>query len=796
MSLNHQDLPSSESIGQSPGCDPKTSKRNSGLFAFFKWFKPSTSRESIDTQNSSSCDSLNSTHSNGTVASFSYVSPSAYANQVAEKSIVLGPETDTYRARLKQRDKRRENDKNLTLRKKYNLFFQRDTLFKFGKKYEEESSKSLPLMTRATMEEEDKLHRRTNSESSKTKKAGAYLHVKGKRKAPQPPGLHHQQSTSTMSLRRKKRLAPAPPSLDKIKNTLEYADTDIIFNESLKLDHGILKPAKEINTEDANTSARSSYIAEPPVSPRPWYKRNTSHEKNSKKDNHKYEHIEKLPEIQFIRNSTIDLTLEDVLKNDKKKDEKRKSGMSFLTNISELDREASEIIKKEHQKNGNDMQEMPQFMRPREEPKIVTDSWVSPKRRSAKDLIAKFNAITNVTKATVFGVSQNSKKDYFGKRTSLLNEERRQESLLESHKKRIEQIDKKLNNPLMKSESASALKAKPETPKVERKNWHCPKCSVENDYWRIICHVCSTIKPYFDDFSSNTPPKINEEPINKPQIEKLFERAKTQIGFSALASYNLNQKKKVEKSVSLDEKTSTKEPENKNEEREKLKKMLIDMKNSLPKRKSNILMKQNSRTSIIVENPTDEETKEETNVNDSKSHKVDEKSKTQEEKVLEIIIGTQETIYENIKVRETNNLKPIKVSASAQTSSVLKKIEAPKNNFELMKPKDFENIYSDNSGNSAAQIYANLARNDELSLFFNMPKRFADMKTNLNLNENNTDTIEINRLLKRLESSIAKGELAEAAMFAKELAQLKVNCSVVRQKPLSDQNKKQGFWYV
>lgn len=786
MSLNHQDLPSSESIGQSPGCDPKTSKRNSGLFAFLKWFKPSTSRESIDTQNSSSCDSLNSTHSNGTVASFSYVPPSAYTNQVAEKSIVLGPETDTYRARLKQRDKRRENDKNLTLRKKYNLFFQRDTLFKSGKKYEEESSKSLPLMTRATMEEEDKLHRRTNSESSKTKKAGAYLHVKGKRKAPQPPRLNHQQSTSTMSLRRKKRVAPAPPSLDTIKNTLAYADTDIIFNESLKLDHGILKPAKETNTEDAaNTSTRSSYMAEPPVSPRPWYKRNTTtHEKSSKKDNHKYEPIEKLPEIQFVRNSTIDLTLEDVLKNDKKKDEKRKSGMSFLTNISELDREASEIIRKEHQKNdGNDMQEMPQFMRPREEPKIVTDSWVSPKRRSAKDLIAKFNAITNVTRATVFGVSQNAKKDYFGRRTSLLNEERRQESLLESHKKRIEQIDKKLN-PLMKSESASALKAKPETPKVERKNWHCPKCSVENDYWRIICHVCSTIKPYFDDFSSNTPPKANEEPINKPQMEKLFERAKTQIGFSALASYNLNQKKKVEKSVSLEEKSSPKEPESKNEEREKLKKMLIDMKNSLPKRKSNILMKQNSRTSVIVENPTGEE------AND----KVGEKLQSQEEKVVEIIIGTQETIYENIKVKESNRLKPIKVSAAAQTSAIQNKIETPKNSlFELMRPKDFENIYSDNSGNSAAQIYANLARNDELSLFFNMPKRFADIKTNFDLSENNTDTIEINRLLKRLESSIAKGELAEAAMFAKELAQLKVNCSVVRQKPLKDQKKKQGF---
>jgi hypothetical protein len=796
MSLNHRDLPP-ESIGQSPGCDPKTTKRNSGLFAFLKWFKPSTSRESIDTTNSSSCDSLNSVHSSGTVASFSYVPPSAYTNQVAEKCIVPGPETDTYKARLKQRDKRRENDKNVTLRKKYNLFFNRDTLLKSVKQEDDENSKSLPLMTRASMDqEEEKAHRRTNSESSKTKKAGAYLHVKGKRRAPQPPGLN-QQNSSTMSLRRKKRLAPPPPSIDKIKNTLEYADTDIIFNDSLKLDHGILKPAKETVSEDANASARSSYVMEAPVSPRPWYKRNTSRDSNKKeKEAHKYEPIERLPEVQFIRNSTVDLTVDDK----KKVDDKRKSGMSFLTNISELDREASEIVKKEHQKNGSDLQEIPQFMRPKEEPKINTDSWVSPKRRSAKDLIAKFNAITNVTRATVFGVSQNPKKDYFGKRTSLLGDDRKQESLLESHKKRIEQIDRKLNNPLMKSESASAIKPKPETPKVDRKNWSCPKCSVENDYWRIICHVCSTIKPYFDDFSSSAPTKANnEDPGQTAKApEKMFERAKTQIGFSALASYNLNNKnKKIEKSVSLEEKT-TKEADNKNEEREKLKKMLIEMKNSLPKRKSNILMKQNSRTSVIVENPENvEESPKESEEKKRDEEKGADEEKSQEEKVAEIIIGTSETIYENIKVKKTDNPKPIKVSASVQTSSVVKKASPKqteiKTNFELMRPKDFENIYSDSNVQSPARIYANLARNDELSLFFNMPKRFNDLKNNLSQADNNTDTIEINRLLRRLETSIAKGELTEAAIYAKELAQLKVNCSVIRQKPANSPAKKQGF---
>ncbi|VEN56802.1 unnamed protein product [Callosobruchus maculatus] len=889
---------------QSAGCDPKTasgSRRNSGLFSFFKWFKPSTSRESIEnelhaSQSSSSCDSLNSAHSAGTVASFSFVPPNAYKKSTSEKCIVLGPETDTYRARLKQRDKRRETDKNLTLRKKYNLFFNRDTLLKPKPLEEEENTRSLPLMTRPTVEteEEVKMHRRTFSESSKVKKAGSYVHVKGKRRAPQPPGK--QDGTNTLSLRRKKRLAPVPP--EKVIKVL--AGNDVLCNDSLKLDHGILKPAKEVEmrnstTDQNNPSPRSSVVVEAPVSPRPWYKRNSAASKKDKTE-HKYEVIEKQPELPLKRNSNLDLTYEEP-KFDKRKEEKRKSGLSFLTNISELDREASEIIKNKH--GADEFAEMPEFMRPKETNKPSTDSWVSPKRRSAKDLIAKFNAITNVTKVTVFGVSQRDQK-LFGKQISLDETRRRQETILESHKKRIEEIDNKKNLPLMKSESASAIKAKPETPKFERKCWKCPKCNLENEYWRIICHVCSAIKPYFDDFSSSgaktgspllprkekTPPQKLESNFersktqigfsilanNRPKLQKdevlqkeksetkvgsplltrkektppqkiepnfersktqigfsaltshnassrlysgkeespqndigetkkektppqkaepSFERSKTQIGFSALANYNTN-KCKTEK-----EETLQKDVDNKKEEKERLKKMLIEMKNSLPNRKSHILLKQNNRASIIMENPEDskEETYEKVNPTPEK---------TQEEKVAEILIGTTQTIYENIKVRKSENPKPIKVSSAAQTSGVVKHVQLPpntitnlvadqarKNNYELMRPKDFEDIYTDSESKSAARIYANLARNDELSLFFNMPK-------NINTNNNhvqagsakNTDTIEINRLLKRLETSIAKGELTEAAIFAKELAQLKVNCSVIRHRPQTAQEKK------
>ncbi|KAF2899896.1 hypothetical protein ILUMI_06289 [Ignelater luminosus] len=904
MSIKQQE-PSIAGIGQSPGCDPKTSKRSSGLFSFFKWFKPSTSRESVtqEASPSSSCDSLNSINSTGTIASFSFIPPGDYKIEVTEKNIVPGPETDTYKARLKQRDKRREHDKDLTLRKKYNLFFNRETIVRPSTSLLEETdnSKSLPLMTRKTMEaEEEKSHRRTNSESSKLKRAGAYCHVKGKRKAPQPPVTKSiQDGNSTMSLRRKKRLAPQPPTVvtpEKVINslenadkygTIEYADADVIFNDCLKLDHGILRPTKEQeSTTNLSKSPRSSYM-EAPVSPRPWYKRNLSRdsgiiakkEKDASKTEDKYEPIERFPDVQFSRNSNItDFTIEEPVKQVKgKKDDKRKSGISFLTNISELDREASEIIKKEHQNEIKEL-EPPLFMRPKQEQTKTnnSDSWVSPKRKSARDLIARFNAITNVTKVTVnsafFGTKEsgafqkeNFKRDYFGKPASISEEETSKQTKTEVserqlHVKDVEETGKRLIDdnknkiPLMKSESAVVIKNNKsetkETPKFDRKSWFCPKCSLENDYWRIICYVCSTIKPYFDDLT--TPPaKNNTLEKNKTQISEIkhfppstssdttknttqvkpasdvhlfdrhLERSKTQIGFSALAKYNETQEKhKFVKSASVDEKPKLQTPADKQEERERLKKMLIEMKNSLPKRRFSQPEKQNNRTSIIQEKPenADPETadsaikqpelenKPASEVKESDELLNDEEEpfpEKNEEKKAEIVVATQETIYENIKVKKSEIPKPIKVSSSAQTNALVRKSvfipgtsgavqkQEVKSNFELMRPKDFANIYNVKTEKPDQHIYANLMESSDL--FLNMPAKFTEIKNNL---ANNTDTLEINRLLKRLETAIAKGELSEASNLARELAQLKVSCSVVRQKSVDGQENsktKPGF---
>lgn len=44
------------------------------------------------------------------------------------------------------------------------------------------------------------------------------------------------------------------------------------------------------------------------------------------------------------------------------------------------------------------------------------------------------------------------------------------------------------------------------------------------------------------------------------------------------------------------------------------------------------------------------------------------------------------------------------------------------------------------------------------------------------------NTLAVNRLLKRLEAAIASGNHQQAAGLAKDLAKLKIQCSVVRQK--------------
>ncbi|XP_065164081.1 LOW QUALITY PROTEIN: uncharacterized protein [Atheta coriaria] len=865
---NASAAPSSNRHSSTPATPPTASsssypvnnnnnKRNSGIFSFLKWFR-STSKESVASSRDSPTSSLgsipfggsnSSLNSTGTAASFNFIPPAAYTPKTSDKCIHPGPETDTYKARLKQRDKVREKDKNITLRKKYNLFFNRDKGTKQKEKkpeveeenrtnHKEDNCKSLPLMTKTKMSDDDKGHRRTNSDSSKGRKAGAYLHVKGKRKAPPPP--QNEQKESSLSLRRKKRLAPPPPAAptaEKVINALntednvtmaakqnggahsfEYADVDVIQNDCLKLDHGVLKPTKDQPVLKPQKSpllgVATSLKSEIPVSPKPWYKRATSSQ--SKKRESKYEPV--IPPFIVDNNNHKNFKLEKT-----EKDDKRKSNIMFLTNISELDREASEIIKNQansKQKQPNEqpdyeLPEMPEFMKPKAQEDVYDVQQPPSKRKSAKDLIAKFNAITSVTKVTVNSAFFNpsSDKNYFGKKKEV--KEVKNVSGGKDVKKNgfgLYQGAAAGPGPLMKSETTTCIlpvpQAKPQTPKLEkleRKSWMCPKCNLENDYWRIICHVCSTIKPYFDNFAASDSPTNsgNSKPLDDSNV-KLTKNVNNSSSSSSNNSLNVlnvtNDKPAVtttpvtsELPILMRSKTqisfggnrgqralgTTPSPvqnettaETKREEKEKLKKMLIEMKNSLPKRKSHVVLQ--NRKSTIDEGPEIQQNKANSNKilaeNDANLDLKDEKMMEVDQKIVQ----KEEEIKTQIKPSTSNDQKK----------------ESP---YQLLRPKDFEDIYSEKiATNSTTQhLYANLPESQNPTpkeLFFNVPKKLNELKQNLasgsgfQSTPNAADTLEINKLLRRLENAIAKGDLNDAAGYAKDLAHLKVNCSVIRQK--------------
>ncbi|XP_047116877.1 uncharacterized protein LOC124797853 isoform X1 [Schistocerca piceifrons] len=569
-------------------------KGTSGFFSFLRWFKkgksggdeeddevgdfadglvlpsiPSTPKL-IRTQ-SSSCGSIDTLFSTATVNSFAFVTPAAYrpfgSANPPEKWIAIGPETETYKKRVLNRDRLREQEKYLTLKKKYQLYGS-DTILRSGVNTPNESPVLATRRQRATnvlnganhvipisppgslnslgkkkrrapippefvkpqcndyslpntLEHKHNKnsmdngevsslnqprHKRSASESCKDRRAGAYCHVRGKRRAPPPP-LVNKNSTNGIadpidkhspqfsSIGRKKRPAPPPPAIEqsgetsakkskdkeiqaddkKTENRLSQEEKErlianiaklkahadrrsmgsppsspvtvrsdlgaknepVVCNDSLKLERGVLKPNKEMPKIDSGSSDSKAA----PVSPRPWYKRSLVSRENSitgfkkdfmkslekKKDKDKSKECDWMPEsgIPRINNVAISNDGSSIVtssrfnifsrleRNDEKKKEaeKRKSQVSILASISELDREAAEIVQKEHAREQALMAAHDEkfYTQPEvnankldvvvEEP--ISENVEVPKRSSARELISLFNAISNVTKVTV-----------------------------------------------------------------------------------------------------------------------------------------------------------------------------------------------------------------------------------------------------------------------------------------------------------------------------------------------------------------------------------------------------------
>ncbi|XP_070149837.1 uncharacterized protein [Polyergus mexicanus] len=293
------------------------------------------------------------------------------------------------------------------------------------------------------------------------------VHVKGKRKAPNPPAVIKivevdVRETPARNSARRKRRAPQPPEKATaetrfteeqskliIDGGMELKNVDekqSISNDTLVLQGGMLLSKKELsgspkatknNKNDAGTSSvlipreKAQISVGPTLSsamPRPWYKRGVfehSRDLGSSKKGSTVFHGPttsceiKEKSIGTNMNYSVDSSRlnffhrGDRQSDDKKRQEvKRRSGLSILTNISELDKEAAAIVQEEQARTRASMLlKTSKFVDDFEKRNDVNEEIVqdivisamesSSPRRGTRALISKFNAISNITKVTV-----------------------------------------------------------------------------------------------------------------------------------------------------------------------------------------------------------------------------------------------------------------------------------------------------------------------------------------------------------------------------------------------------------
>lgn len=157
----------------------------------------------------SSNDSLSSAGSDRTAVSIAFLNPAHY-HSTAPPLILPppGPPTDTYKKRVRERNLRRQYDRDTTLHRKYGLFR--------GEGITGYETIGLPPTRRFNSSVEDKYDRERRATSECYQRRIA--HVPGKRRAPLPPVRENSRGTSldpllTVTRRQtRKRPAPQPPN--------------------------------------------------------------------------------------------------------------------------------------------------------------------------------------------------------------------------------------------------------------------------------------------------------------------------------------------------------------------------------------------------------------------------------------------------------------------------------------------------------------------------------------------------------------------------------------------------------
>lgn len=296
------------------------------------------------------------------------------------------------------------------------------------------------------------------------------VHVKGKRKAPSPPAVIKivevdVRETPARNSNRRKRRAPQPPEKATAETrfteeqpkliidggSMELKNVDerqSISNDTLVLQGGMLLSKKEVcgspkagrSNRGGDDETSSGLIPREKAQgsigatlnaamPRPWYKRSVfehSRDLGSSKRGGTVFHgpttscemKEKCTgaNLNYSVDSSTRLNFfhrGDRQSDDKKRQEaKRRSGLSILTNISELDKEAAAIVQEEQARTRASMllktsKLVDDFEKRSDVNEEIVQDMVtsamesSSPRRGTRALISKFNAISNITKVTV-----------------------------------------------------------------------------------------------------------------------------------------------------------------------------------------------------------------------------------------------------------------------------------------------------------------------------------------------------------------------------------------------------------
>ncbi|XP_011872106.1 PREDICTED: uncharacterized protein LOC105564393 [Vollenhovia emeryi] len=286
------------------------------------------------------------------------------------------------------------------------------------------------------------------------------VHVKGKRRAPNPPGaakiagVDVRETPPARNSNRRKRRAPRPPEQSKLDTDGDGMEIEerkaadegqSISNDTLILQGGMLLSKKEVcgspkaarsNESDAGVSGATilQERAQSPAGtlnmPRPWYKRSVfehSRDSGSSKRGAVFRSPAEMREeyvgtnVNSSPSYSVDASLSRLnffhrgerQSDDRKRQEaKRRSGLSILTNISELDKEAAAIVQEEQARTRASMLlKTSRFADEFDRRDAVNEELVqdmvtsaiesSSPRRGTRALISKFNAISNITKVTV-----------------------------------------------------------------------------------------------------------------------------------------------------------------------------------------------------------------------------------------------------------------------------------------------------------------------------------------------------------------------------------------------------------